>query len=244
MNISTPVDYVINLGWFGHDETLVAPDDGKRRLVVLRHGLWRSAGALWRLERALEDHGYEVLNRSYLSTSGYVEDHAKLLERDLEARWLEGGRPPDELYFVGHSMGGVQIRRYLSMPGARQPDACVFLATPNQGAILTDARKEWWLFKFFLGEEGARQLSPSDPLFGRLVMLRCPVGVVFGGAGDGEGANEDIPGDDDGTVGVEEAQLPEANDSVRLSLGHTGLSFRDPAVRQVLHYLRHRQFAR
>jgi pimeloyl-ACP methyl ester carboxylesterase len=243
MNLSTPVDYVMNLGTFSHDPALKAKADGTRRLVVLRHGLWRSAGSMWKLERALKDHGYEVLNSSYPSTSGHIEDHAAMLRAELDAALATSDGRPLELFFVGHSMGGLQIRYHLSTPGARRPDACVFIATPHRGAALTDKRKDWLLFRWFLGTEAALQLSPSHPFYQSLRPLTCDAGVIYGSRGDSEGHNEDIPGDDDGTVGIEEAQLPEANDKVRLALGHTSLSFADSSIRQVLHYLKHRRFA-
>lgn len=242
MNFTTPVDYVMNLGTFDHDPALKASSDGVRRLVVLRHGLWRSAWSLWKMERALRDHGYETINLSYGSTRGFIESHARAMRAEIE----EVLRVPDErkleLYFVGHSMGGLQIRYYLAQPGARRPDACVFLATPHRGAVLTDKRKNWWLFKIFLGTEGAAQLSPGDPFYAKLRRLDCDCGVVFGGLGDGVGWNDDIPGDDDGTVGIDEVQLPEAKDRIHLKLGHTSLSYADAPIRQVLHFLKHRRF--
>ena len=245
MNVSAPVDYVMNVGAFAHDPALAVAEDGVRRVVVLRHGLYRSAGSMWKLERALQDHGYETVNTSYPSTSGYIEDHADMLATDLRAV-LPSAEATDteevELYFVGHSMGGVQVRLYLSRFGAPEPTACVFIATPNRGSGLLDKRKDWLLFKILMGDEGVLQLSPSAPLFEKLVPLACDVGVIFGGAGDGVGYNDDIPGDDDGTVGIDEAQLPEAKDRVRLDVGHTRLSFADPSVHQVLHFLKHRQF--
>lgn len=243
MNLSTPVDYVMNIGTFSHDPELKAPNDGVRRLVVLRHGIWRSAGALWKLERALEDHGYEVINYSYSSTSGYIEDHAARMKTELDGILAESDGRRVELFFVGHSMGGLQVRYYLSCEGARQPEACVFIATPHRGAVLTDARKGWLLFRWFLGTEAALQLSPSHAFFESLRPVSCDAGVIYGSRGDGKGHNDDIPGDDDGTVGIDEAQLPEAKDKIRLALGHTSLSFADASIRQVLHFLKHRRFA-
>lgn len=243
MNLSTPVDYVMNLGTFSHDPTLKAPDDKVRRLVVLRHGLWRSAASLWKLERALEDHGYEVLNKSYPSTSGYIEEHTAMLKAELDEALAQPDDRPVELYFVGHSMGGLQVRYYVSSQAAQLPEACVFIATPHRGAALTDARKDGLLFRWFLGTEAAVQLSPSHTFYDSLRPLTCDAGVIFGGRGDSEGDNDDIPGDDDGTVGVDEAQLPEAKDRIRLALGHTELSFADAPIRQVLHFLKHRRFA-
>jgi pimeloyl-ACP methyl ester carboxylesterase len=254
VTVTDPFDYLINLGTFSHDPSLAAPDDGVRRVVVLRHGLFRSAASLWKLQRALRDHGYETLNQSYGSTSGRIEDHASRLRQDLEAflaapkrapaRSAVGGsgRAPLQLLFVGHSLGGLQMRYYLSQRDARVPDTCVFIGTPHRGAVLTDERKDWRLFKVLMGSGAALQLSPGHPFYRALRRLECDSGVIYGGIGDGVGTNDDVPGDDDGTVGVDEAQLPEALDSIRLPLGHTWLVIDDRAIHQVLFFLRHRCF--
>ena len=142
MNPSTPVDYAMNLGTFPRQEELAAADDGKLRLVVLQHGLWRSAGSLWKLERALRAHGYRVFNRSYPSTTRRIEEHADALGKELAAEIRE---PVDELYFVGHSMGGLVLQAYLRHPDAHEPLASVFLGTPHRGAVLTDLRRDGFL---------------------------------------------------------------------------------------------------
>jgi hypothetical protein len=85
---------------------------------------------------------------------------------------------------------------------------------------------KWW-FRFLLGTEAARQLRPSDPFQAELASfgpVPAPrIGVIYGGKGDDEGWDERIPGDDDGTVGVAEAALPEATATKRLRIGHTRL---------------------
>lgn len=243
LTVTDPFDYLINAGTFGHDPALETGVDGVRRVVVLRHGLFRSAASMWKLERALRDHGYETLNQSYGSTRDHIEDHASRLAWQLDAFLGATADPrPVRLMFVGHSMGGLQIRAMLSRSGAPRPDACVFIGTPHRGAVLTDKRKDWWLFKVLMGEEGALQLSPGHPIYRRLGPTRGDCGVIYGGYANGRGNNEDVPGDDDGTVAADEAQLPEALDSVRLPLGHTWLAIDDTAIHQVLWFLKHRRF--
>lgn len=77
------------------------------------------------------------------------------------------------------------------------------------------------------------QLAPGNEIYGRLCAHGCDSGVVYGARGDGEGWNDDILGDDDGTVGLDEAQLPAARDRISLRLGHTRISYHDSSVRQV-----------
>jgi len=242
MNLSTPVDYLINMGTFPHRPELVAPADGKRRVVFLKHGLFRSAASLWKLERALRDHGYEVVNISYPSTAGYIEDFSTAMASEV-ADYLEGTpRDSVKVHYVGHSMGGLVIRHYLGRPDAVRPDSCVFVATPHRGAALSDARKGSLLFQTLLGNKAALELSPGSEFYRSLPPLPAglPCGNIYGSSGDPEGWNDDVPGDDDGTVGAKEAQLPQGPgvDSCRLRLGHTRISFSDQTVLQVLHYLK------
>jgi hypothetical protein len=76
-----------------------------------------------------------------------------------------------------------------------------------------------------------------------LPALDCAeVGVIVGAKGDAEGWNDDIDGDDDGTVAVREAQFQAQTDVCFLRLGHTGISYATETIDQALHYLRHGEF--
>lgn len=242
MHPSVPFDIVINWDDYATDEALMAVEE-QPTLVVLQHGLWRSPYSLWRLERALRAHGYEVLNSGYSSTSAFIEDHAATLEENLEEYLAERGGTPPRLCFLGHSMGGLVIRSYLALEGAREPDQCLFIATPHQGASLIEARRDWFIFKLFMGNKAALQLSPQSQFIRALPALDCAeVGVIVGSKGDAEGWNDDIPGDDDGTVAVVEAQLPAQSDVCFLRLGHTGITYDSAAIDQALYFLRHGEF--
>lgn len=237
MNPSTPVDLVMNAWPVPFDATLVAPRDGARHLVVLQHGLWRSAAAMGRLERVLLAHGYEVLNTSYPSTACRIEEHAALLRSNLEARLARADSRPLRLHFVGHSMGGLVIRAYLARPDARTPASVVFLGTPQKGAMLSDLRRAWWPFRVLMGERAASQLSPSHAFPHSLPPSSWPFATIAGGLGDAEGRNASIPGDDDGTVAVAETELAGASASLLLPIGHTRLSFSDAVLVPVLRFL-------
>ena len=241
MNPSTPTDLLLNLGGVERDAALDAELPGT--LVVLQHGLWRSAASLGRLERTLRAQGYEVFNESYPSTSGTIEEHARALDAALRAELASRATPPARIAFVGHSLGGLVIRAYLALPGAVEPYAVVFIGTPQRGATLAAARRDLWFFDLLMGRHAARQLAPDDPFFATLQPLRVErVGVLFGAKGDGEGWNPDVPGDDDGTVGVAEVRCESATDTIGLRIGHTRISFARASIRQVLAFLRHGRF--
>lgn len=244
MSMATPFDYVINMGSFPHQPELVVPADGRRHIVFLKHGIFRSAGSLWKLERALRDHGYEVQNIGYDSTGTYIEDASSDMARQVRAYLGDSSLDTVRIYYVGHSMGGLVIRHYLTRADAVRPDRCVFIATPQRGAALTDERKDWWLFQTFLGDKAALQLSPGSSFYEQ---LREPhegfeYGVIFGFKGDEDGWNDDVPGDDDGTVAVAETRLQGQTDAIGLHYGHTRLSFADRAMEQVLQFLKSGHF--
>ena len=237
MNPSVPSDFVINAWPIPAVDPALQAEPG-RRLVVLQHGLWRSAWALWRLERALRAHGYEVLNVSYPSTRARIEDHAAALGVALRAHLDADPEPAPKVYFVGHSMGGLVIRAYLSRADAVRPAACVFIGTPHYGAALAKLRLESPLFHLLMGDLAARQLVPGDPLFGTLHRIHdAPVGTIVGGYADERGQSEELAGDDDGTVSVREAHLAEEVDSILLPLGHTRLTLHRDMIAAALHFL-------
>ncbi len=232
-----PFDVAINLGGVVDHPDLHAPTDGKRRVVVLQHGLWRTSAALGRLARTLAAHGYEVHNPGYPSTAGRVEEFSERLARYVDRIYAAG--PVDELSFVAHSLGGLVVEDYLRRPDAHAPTHCVYLGTPHRGAILADLRKHWWVFRFAMGTGAALQLSPGDPLHRLPIPFAERSGAIVGDLGDGNGA---IPGHDDGTVAVAEATLAGAADVVVLPVGHTRIVLAAAPIRAVLEFLCHGRF--
>jgi len=238
MPASVPFDIALNCGSCATVDALRAPNDGKVRLCVLQHGLWRTPWSLWKLERALRAHGYAVLNSGYPSTRGTVQQHSARLRDAIDAAVAKLGRV-DEFDFVGHSLGGLVIADYLRRPDAVPARACVFLVAPMRGAALADLRKEWWWFRVVMGSGASLQLSPEDALHRLPFVLPRAVGTLVGSKGEG---NPDIPGDDDGTVAVSEAHVPGELDSVTLPLGHTLITVDDRSIREVLAFLHDERF--
>ena len=232
-----PFDVLVNLGAAPDCPALRVGGDARVRVVVLLHGLWRTAASLGRLERTLQAHGYEVLNVDYPSTSASIEVNAAQLAEAVAARAAAGH--VDEWSLVGHSLGGLVIEQYLRRSDAVAPSACVYLATPHRGAVLADLRKHWPPFRLLLGSAAALQLSPGDALHQQPIPWAERSGTIVGNLGE---CNAAIPGDDDGTVGVKEATFAGASATCSVPFGHTGVAAAPPAIVAVLHFLRYRAF--
>lgn len=230
--VAWPYDFVANLGGAVDVPELRAPADGLRRLVVLQHGMWRTSQSMARLERTLRQNGYEVLNPGYASTEDTIEAHAARLAEALERRLADA--PVHAIAFVGHSMGGLVIEQYLRRPDAREPWACVYIATPHRGAILADHRHHWFPFRWVMGERAAGQLRTTDALHRQPIPWPQRSGAIVGDIGAG---NASIPGADDGTVGVGEATFPGAAATAKVPFGHTRIAVVPPVHRLVLRFL-------
>lgn len=236
--VCLPFDLVSNLWPAVEAPELRPPADGKTRVVFLQHGLWRTSYSMGRLQRTLEANGYEVVNDGYPSTEDRIEGHARRLRDLVEARFAKG--PVDEIGFVGHSMGGLVIQEYLRRDDAREPKACVYLASPHRGAILADKRHHWFAFQLAMGDLAAGQLVTTDPFHLQPIPFKERSGTVVGDIGPGNGS---IPGRDDGTVGVSEATFEGCGDSVTVPFGHTRIALMETVLRQVLTFLRDGQFS-
>ena len=99
------------------------------------------------------------------------------------------------------------------------------LFPPSKGAALAD----WWSDVpgyATIGGEAGQSLLPAQAA--SIPLPTCPFLVIAGGQGDDEGLNSKIPGDDDGTVGVEEARL-DGGEFMVFKVGHTR-GMNDPQV--------------
>lgn len=216
--------------------------------VLVLHGLFRTHSSMEPLCQYLaENGGYLVCNVEYPSTRAGIAEHAAGLASIVEN--LDG---IEEIHFVGHSLGNLVVRCYLStaLRGQQRglPDPrirrFVMLAPPNQGSEIAAALAENELFHAVAGQPG-RQLGVEWPwLAAKLRVPACPFGIIAGGLGNEIGFNPLLPGDDDGTVTVASARLDGACDFLLLPVLHSSIMHNERVMNQTLNFLRNGQFAR
>ncbi|AKS41854.1 serine aminopeptidase domain-containing protein [Wenzhouxiangella marina] len=118
-----------------------SPDEPRARVVLL-HGLDEPGGLFVELIPALTSEGYEAIEFRYPNDQA-VSESADLLAMHWEA--LPANRP---VVLLGHSMGGLVIRDFVTRSGPSwsagpQLAGVLMLGTPNQGSDW--ARLRVWL---------------------------------------------------------------------------------------------------
>jgi hypothetical protein len=198
--------------------------------VIVLHGLGEGRSSM----RPLADHlrktlGATVLLFGYASTAAPIEAHGRSLDAVI------GGLPPDaRLSFVGHSLGNLVVRRWMSLANDRdlaRVDRMVMLGPPNRGSEL--ARQVGGVGMLAaLADGAARDLVVDWPqVEPHLAVPPCEFGIVAGGRGDGSGFSPLLDGDDDAVVRVEETRLDGAGDFLLVPVHHEAL-LRDQRVKQ------------
>jgi pimeloyl-ACP methyl ester carboxylesterase len=207
-------------------------------VVLLVHGLGRSADAFAAMEETLQVAGYETANVNYPSTRQGISAHADNLKQVIES--FEGVK---KLSFVTHSLGGLVMRDLLARRSAWRDrielHRIVMIAPPNQGSHLANRFKEIPAYQWLTGESGqgltsevAKSLPPPDAEFG----------VIAGGRGNDLGFNPLLPGDDDGFVAVTETHLGGMQDFLLVNTTHGLMDDHPLAINATIAFLRDGRF--
>jgi pimeloyl-ACP methyl ester carboxylesterase len=183
--------------------------------VVYVHGLWMPGDESLILRRRLAaDFGLTLHPFRYLATGTMRSIIARLAgfvgELDLPA-----------VHFVGHSLGGLVIYRFLEQFPAQPPGNAVFLGTPCVGSRAAERAARFGPVAQLMGQSVAEELL--RPRARRWTHAR-PLGIVAGTQPIGMGQLlAGFAEDNDGTIGVSETRMPGATDHIALPVSHLGM---------------------
>jgi pimeloyl-ACP methyl ester carboxylesterase len=170
--------------------------------LVLRHRLEH--------EFALTLHAF----RFSAASSGMASITSRLAEfvRELAA---------PEVHFLGHSLGGLVIHRFLERFPEQPPGRVVFLGTPSVASRAAEHASRFAPIAHLMGQSVAEELlQPRE----RRWTHTHPLGIVAGTQPIGLGQLlAQFREDNDGTVAVTETRMPGATDHIMLPVSHLGM---------------------
>jgi pimeloyl-ACP methyl ester carboxylesterase len=185
--------------------------------VVLLHGMGRTAASMLLLRHRLQRAGFRVVSRSYRSTGGTVEDHARWLDETLdECCW----RRETRVHFVTHSLGGIVVRKYLAENHLPNLGRVVMLAPPNQGSELADLLRGWKLYQFAFGPSGQELGTDAGSTPNALGPVDFELGVVVGDKTVNPLSRALFGGPNDGKVSVARARVEGMQDFLVVNHSH------------------------
>ena len=223
---------------FSQDKQPQTPASGD--YVILLHGLARSERSMRKLEKALINHGYRVINVDYPSTQYPIEYLAENVLSKVIASC--DSSPETKIHFVTHSMGGIIVRYFLKHYGIPNLGRVVMLSPPNQGSELVDHLKDSIVFKKQNGPAGQQLGTDTDSLPLKLGPVDFELGVITGDRSFNPVSSMILPGPDDGVVSVARAKVKGMSDFIVMPNTHTFIMKNRRVIKQVLHFLEYGEF--
>jgi pimeloyl-ACP methyl ester carboxylesterase len=203
--------------------------------VVIVHGLWLRGYEFFLLRDRLAAAGFAPSMFHYRSTHDSLRDVTSALASHLRSF----GGP---VHVVAHSLGGVISVETYASEGDLPPGRVVLLGAPVQGsrAARGVARFAWG--SPLLGPLAQAELCrPCD----RRWQSEREIGVIAGSLGIGLGRMfADLPLPNDGTICVDETQLPGAMAHVVVDVSHTGMLFSGIVAASTIEFLKTGNFSR
>jgi pimeloyl-ACP methyl ester carboxylesterase len=186
-------------------------------IVLLIHGLGRTPGSMFGLGAALRRDGHHTRYFGYSPTFESLPRVVNRLVRQLR-RLAVRGQP---VGLVGHSLGGLLLRKALLEVPELQVHRLLMLGTPNRPPRIAAYFWRWRLFRLVTRECGNFLASPD--LIPKLPVPTVPYTIIAGTAGPrrswlafGDELN-------DGIVMVSETQITDADEPVLVPAFHSFL---------------------
>jgi len=204
-------------------------------VAVYVHGLWLNGweGSLL-CHRVGQQLGCRTRQFPYPSVSSGMAANVAALGRFL------ADIPADTLHLVGHSMGGLLILELFEQELALPPGRVVLLGSPVRGSQAAQNLARLPLGRQIMGAMAAQALlTPRDYRWSGARELGTVAGNFAFGLG---GLVGHLEAPNDGTVLVEETQLPGATDHRTMHVSHTGLVLSQDVARQTAAFLQHGRF--
>ena len=218
----------------------IPPKENFKEYVVLLHGLARSSKSMVPLQKALSKKGYGTCNIDYPSTDYSIEH----LSENYLSDTLKSCIPDDvdRVHFVTHSMGGIILRHYLKNNQFKRLGNVVMLSPPNAGTEVVDKLGNIFIFKALNGPASVQLGTGSDSVPIGLGPVDFKLGILTGSKTINPILSAMIPGEDDGKVSVQSAQIQGMSDFMVVPHSHPFIMRSKETITQTIYFLEHRKF--
>jgi pimeloyl-ACP methyl ester carboxylesterase len=210
--------------------------DAAAQHVIYVHGLWMPGGESRLLAHRLQrEFGLQVHAFPYSAGTWGMEEITAQLHAFVRSLAVPA------VHFVGHSLGGLVIYRFLERYPEQATGRVVFLGTPclESRAAVQAARSRF--VSALMGPSVADELlRPRE----RRWTFGGALGIIAGTQSIGLG--QFLAGFDeecDGTVAVSETRLPGAADHITLPVSHTGMLVSPRVARETGLFLTNGRFS-
>jgi len=203
--------------------------------VVYVHGLWLPGEESLILRRRLA-HAFGLTLQAfrYSAASSTMSDISERLAgfvRELQA---------PAVHFVGHSLGGLVIYRFLERFPDQPPGRVVFLGTPCVASRAAQRAGRFAPVARLMGPSVAEELLQARE---RRWAHARPLGIIAGSQPLGVGQLlADFAEENDGTVAVSETRMPGATDHLVLRVSHLGMLLSARVARETGSFLTQGRF--
>jgi len=230
---------VLISSFFLADELLQAAES--REIVVLIHGYNKDHRDMIQLEEYLETKGYETVTVDLPLRFRSVE-HATDVFKDKMDDILINMDTDQKISFVGHSTGGLVIRKYLDQLDNRDLiNRAVQIATPNQGSslatLVSDISEIWTSIFTTLESLEVENVEAMDLIEGDAIEIGAIAGNkttrFFG---------RFLEGENDGRVKVESVKFSGLSDFIVVPYHHKEIHYQEETAALVASFLRTGKF--
>ena len=203
----------------------------KKEIVVLIHGLMRTAGSMNSLRVNLEHRGYTVYSYSYPSAKNSIHEHALNLKLFIKKLLLE--HPGDTFYFITHSLGGIIARdalASLTVDELKHVGSLIMLAPPNQGSALAKLSLQVFPFIPYFIKPLAELSSEQNSYVHRVPIPKVKMAI--------------IAGQYDAKVPPEFARLKGVDEPMIVKTTHTFIMTNAQTQKLIIYFLEHGTFVK
>jgi alpha-beta hydrolase superfamily lysophospholipase len=205
--------------------------------VVYVHGLWMPGDESLVLGRRLSsEHGLTL--HSFRYSTAFSSLDASLARLATFVRELNAA----EVHFLGHSLGGLIIYRFLERFGEQPPGRAVFLGTPCVASRTAVQAARFTPVAHLMGPSVADELlQPPQRHWSHARALGIVAGTQPLGVGQ---LFAQFGEDNDGTVAVSETRMPGATSHITLPVSHLGMLLSARVALETGTFLTHGRFSR